>query len=321
VGQVLGRLALLAAAACAVAAADLPKPHFTLGVLRADGLLIPFASYDGDWSVPWPTSLRNLTLPISLRDVDPKWWGAAGPDAAWTAVLPDARKQPLELETLRQTRVFCTPRLGIQTNHRGAPSTPQDPTVAKDGLGIAGDATLLPIERVSRTSPDWTAMTRTVRSAFDEAETRAAEGFTNWRHPYKPKERRAYPIQLEAFYRSTEQTARGSWRVSYVEAVRTFPERPEDNGCGLVTFVSGWLLERDGHDPKIALQARIAYCDRNEVAFMQPFGRLVVQGEMYWVYQVSSWTDEAYAVMRVRPTDIHPEVVAIGGSDCDMRRR
>jgi len=317
----LRRLPLLAACALALSLADAPKPHFTLGVLRADGLMIPFASYDGDWSVPWPTSLRNVTLPISLRDVEPKWWGAAGPDAAWTAVLQDGRKQALQLLGLRQTRVFCTSRLGVQTDHIGAPASPEDPTVAKDGLAIAGDAALLPIERVAKSSPDWGAMTREIAKKFEQAEDAAADNFTNWKHPYKAAQRRTYPIQLEALYRSNEQTKRGAWRVSYVEAVRTFPARPEDKGCGLITYASGWVLERDGHEPKIALHARVAYCDRNEVAFMQPFGRIVVQDEVYWVYQVSSWSDEAYAVARVRPADVDPVVVTMGGRDCKAEGR
>ena len=314
------RLALLTACVLVSALVDAPKPHFTLGVLRADGLLIPFASYDGNWSVPWPTSLRFLTLPISLADVEPKWWGAAGPGAEWTAVLQNGEKQPLHLVALRQTRIFCTPRLGVQTDHVGAPPAPGDPTVAKDGVAIAGDAALLPIERVAKTSPDWSAMANLITKKFDEAEKAAAGTFTNWKHPFNDEQRRTYPIQLEAIYRSHERTRRGAWRVSYVEAVRTFPVRVEDNGCGLITYASGWVLERDGHDPKIVLQARVAYCDRNEVSFMQPFGRLMIQDDVYWVYQMSSWSDEAYAVARVRPSDIDPMVVAIGGSDCSGGR-
>ena len=280
------RLALLAACTLACALADAPRPRFTLGVLRADGLMIPFASYDGNWSVPWPTSLRSITLPISVNDVEPDWWGAAGPDAAWTAVFMNGEQQRLKFEGLRQTRIFCTPRLGVQTDYSGPPPAPDDPTVAKDGLAIAGDATLLPVDRVTKGSPEWSAMAATIAKKFDEAEKVAAASFTNWKHPFKEPQRRTYAIQLEALYRSTERTRRGAWRASYVEAVRTFPARPEDDGCGLITYASGWVLEREGHDPKIALHAHVAYCDRNEVSFMQPFGRLEVQDDVNWVYQV-----------------------------------
>jgi hypothetical protein len=304
--------ALCALVLCAVVFA--PRARLTLGVLRADGLLIPFASYAGDWSVPWPTTLRYLSLPISLHDVDRKWWGAAGPDASWTANLPGAVKRPLALEVLRQVRVFCTPRLGIQTDYRGAPPSPDEPTVQKDGLAIAGDAELLPIEHVAKASSEWTAMARAIADKFNDAENDAAKSFLRWKHPFKAEQRRAVPIQLEAFYRASEQTKRGAWRESYIEAVRSFPARKEDNGCGLITYAYGWVLEREGHEPRIELRARVTYCDRAGVSFMQPFGRLLLDDDVYWVYQMSSWQDEAYTVSRVRPDDVAPAVVAFGGS-------
>ena len=313
------KLLLLVCCALACALAADPKPHLTFGVLRADGLLVPFASYDGGWSVPWPTSLRNLTLPISLRDVDSKWWGAAGPDAPWTAALTGGARRPLKLEALRQLHIFCTARIGVQTDYRGAPTAPDDPTVPKDGLAVAGDgAAILPIEHVAKNSPDWTAMTRAIAEKFNNAEKVAAGGFTNWKHPLKPEQRRTYPIQLEAFYRSSEQTNRGAWRVSYVEAVRSFPPRPEDKGCGLITYAYGWAIERQGHDPRIELQARVTYCDREGVSFMQPLGRFSLGGEAYWAYQMSSWRDEAYVVSRMRPNDVAPVIVAEGG-DCPRK--
>lgn len=300
--------------ACAVAFASDATPHLTLGVLRADGLMIPFASYDGHWSIPWPTSLRSQTIPIGLDDVDPRWWGAAGPDAAWKAVLQDRTTRPLTLQRLRQVPVFCTPRLGVQTDYRGAPGSPQDPTVAKDGLATAGDVSVLPIERVPKDSRDWKTTAAAIVADFNDAEKVAANSFIRWKHPFKAEQRRTYPIQLETFYRSSEQTRRGSWRVSYVEAVRNFPARPEDNGCGLITYASGWIIERAGKPPRIALRARTTYCDRDGVSFIQPFGRVLLHDEVYWVSQMSSWRDEVYTVMRIRPDGVAPALIADGGA-------
>ena len=306
--------------ACVLAlgfAAD-PSPNLTLGVLRADGLVLPFASYDGRWSVPWPTSLRNLAIPIALDDVNERWWGAAGPGAAWKAVLPDGTTRPLHLQLLRQVRVFCTNRLGVQTDHRGVLPSSDDPTVAKDGLAIAGEATVLPIERVEKDSAEWKAMTLAVTDEFNAAEKTAAAGFLNWHHPFSPEQRRGLSIQLETFYRSSERTRRGAWRVSYIEAVRSFPPRPADKGCGLITYAYGWIIEQEGKRPRIELRARVTYCDRDNVSFIQPFGRLVLRDEVYWVAQMSSWRDEVYTVSRVRPDGVEPVLIAEGGA-CTRR--
>lgn len=48
---------------------------------------------------------------------------------------------------------------------------------------------------------------------------------------------------------------------------------------------------------------------------MLPFGRLVLDKDVYWVFQISSWRDEVYSVARTRPDGVRP-VVAVGGGEC-----
>src|SRR4051794_16116714 len=92
------RRAGLAAAAAISAAASLaalaPRPQepsspaprgVTIGVLRRDGFLTPFASYDNErWSSPWPDPSSVAALPFALDSVPNKWWGA-GARAPWVA--------------------------------------------------------------------------------------------------------------------------------------------------------------------------------------------------------------------------------------------
>jgi hypothetical protein len=48
---------------------------FTLGVLRRDGMVLPFAAYDGrQWQAPWPADPRYAELPISLDSIDRVCW-------------------------------------------------------------------------------------------------------------------------------------------------------------------------------------------------------------------------------------------------------
>jgi hypothetical protein len=48
---------------------------------------------------------------------------------------------------------------------------------------------------------------------------------------------------------------------------------------------------------------------------MLPFGRMLIDNEVYWVYQISSWRDEVYTVSRIRSTEVRP-VVAVAGGGC-----
>jgi hypothetical protein len=319
-------LALLTlAGAFASAAPALPqsdtKPRATFGVLRRDGLLVPFASVDGDdWSVPWPTPPHGYGglqsegfLPISLQDVPKKWWGAAGADAPWTAWLTTGEKRPLKLVKPVTIPVFCVPRLAIVTDYTGGPFKRDDPTVPKDGLAIAGNVELEPIDSISVHSADARRIVDVITSDFNEQEAEAARRFTNWRHPFSPALREKLPIELEAYYRASEKTTRGAWTTSYVEAVRQFPPGPNDKGCGLITFAQAWIREQAGKPPDVDLGARVTFCDRADAAFIQPFGRLHLENEVYWIYQTSSWTDELYTISRMRPKDIKPVVVVSGG--------
>jgi hypothetical protein len=312
-------LAASAAAAAAAAAAD-ERPKLNVGVLRRDGVLLPFASFDGRrWSAHWPENDVNVTLPISLADVPKRWFGPPGPDATWTAWFGEDEKRPLTIERPVHVPIFCTGHMGLATDYKGAEFDARAPTVPKDALAITGDTELLPITQVSVHAPDATRLIAAITEKFNEEERTAARAFTSWRHPWSDEEREAFPIELETFYRAPETGEKGPFRVSYIEALRRFPSRPQDRGCGLITYVRGWVVESE-RKPAIDLAARVTYCDRAEVTFIQPFGRLRLDKDTYWVYQLSSWRDEMYAVSRVAPDSIRT-VVAMPGGGCPKERR
>ena len=302
------------AAAALVSAADNGK--FSLAVLRRDGLMIPFATFNGrTWSVAWPGS-GNVPLPISLSDIPKAWWGEINPTAPWTAWLPEDQKRALKLEKPVHVPIFCGAHLAVATDYRGAAPPERAPTVPKDAVATAGDVTLLPITQVSIFSGDATRLVQAITDKFDEEEELASSHFTEWRHPFSPAKRRERPIELEAFYRATDTGKSGPFRTSYIEAVRRYPALFGDQGCGLVTFARGWITEFDnGKTPVINIGVRITYCDRADVQFFQPFGRIVVPGSKnaYWVYQLSSWRDEFYNVASVTADGVKPIVVVAGG--------
>jgi hypothetical protein len=308
--------ALLVAALAAAGVTGAERQKFTLAALRRDGVIIPFASFDGRaWSLHWPDSDAREPLPISLADIPKKWWGPQGPDAPWTARLAGGETRPLKLTKPVHAKVFCSGHPALGTDYNGGPLDPREPTVPKDGLAVAGDVKIEDILSISIHAPDAKRVIDMISDEFNREETLAEQHFINWRHPFAPDERKRYPIELEAFYRSIQSTSRGAWKTTFVEAVRRFPPRPQDRGCGLITFARGWITEQEGKKPVFDLGARITYCDRAEVSFMLPLGRMLLDNEVYWAYQISSWRDELYSVSRLRPDGVRP-VVAIAGGGC-----
>ena len=308
--------ALLLAALAAAGAIGAERQKFTLAALRRDGVIIPFASFDGRaWSLHWPDSDGREPLPISLADIPKKWWGPQGPDAPWTARMPGGETHPLKLTKPVHAKVFCSGHPALATDYNGGPLDPREPTVPKDGLAVSGDVKIEDILTVSIHAPEAKRVIDLITDEFNREETLAEQNFINWRHPFWPDERKRYPIELEAFYRSLQSTSRGAWKTTFVEAVRRFPPRPQDRGCGLITFARGWITEQDGKKPVFDIGARVTYCDRAEVSFMLPLGRMLLDNEVYWAYQISSWRDELYSVSRLRPDGVRP-VVAIAGGGC-----
>lgn len=292
-----------------------PKPKLSIGALRRDGILVPFASYDGHWKISWPLDAGRTSIPISLDDVPAKWWGAGGRNG-WQAWLAGGSTTAQHLALLRPIvfRAFCSTLLGVATDYHGEPADPRAPTVPKDGMAVAGDVVPLPIDTVAPDSPDARRISAGMVKAFDFAEDLAADAFTHWKHPLSPEERHRYPITLEAMYRAREPEGDDPYEIAYVEAVRKFPPAPEDKGCGLITYEYGWVTTRRGEDPKYRLAGRVTYCDREGVSFMQPFGRLRLDGDTYWVYQLSSWRDEIYGITRVAADRQVPVVLVSGGA-------
>ena len=308
-------LLALAIAAAVAPGADVRSP-FGLGVLRRDGVLLPFGSYNGrSWTADWPGPDSSVVLPITLNDIPKRWWGAPGPGASWTAWLLDGAKRPLVLQKPQHTRIFCTTGLGVKTDYEGEAFDPREPTAPKAGLALTGDAALLPVTPISVHAEDARRIVQAITDDFNKEEKLAESNFMMWSHPFGELQRKAYPIELEAFYRARESTSSGEFVTNYIEAVRRFPAGPRDNDCGLITFVRGWVIEQAGKKPVIDVGARITYCDRADVSFMLPFGRLIIDREPYWVYQISSWRDELYGVSRARPEGVRP-VLAVSGGGC-----
>jgi hypothetical protein len=284
--------------------------HLVLGVVRNDGILLPFAAFNGSkWSTPWPFSrneLRGIDLPVSLASVPRDWWGGEepGPWNLWArnATAPKA----LSLQSPATVMVGISRQLGFRTDHPPVlpPVPPFELPFPKMGLAVAGAATVTPVASVSSLAETWRTFTATLRADIDKAEERTIAALRNragWRHPFNRQARAALAPQLEAWYISTIPDSDVS--LSYVEAVKKYPVLPADEGCGLETFVSGWVHQSDKAPmkPRINLKAVVSYCDRRTISYMLPFGQIQGRGRTYWIVQLSGQDHEWYAVAEGEP--------------------
>jgi len=280
-------------------------PRFSIAVVRADGILIPFTHFDGRrWRNDWPLPEVSPKVPLGLHDVPSKWWPNDQPELSWTLWTDDGEGHTLTVRAPAWTRAQCQARVGLRTDLQMAGPLPPPDTqpYPKAGAATTAGVRLEPIAVLDDTTKEWRALAEELRAPFTRAEARALSD--GWRlrseHPVRAEERREWPIKIEALYRAPH-TRPGS-QLYYFEAMRSYPWKTDETGfaCDLVTFAWGWLLETDEGGRDLQVFARIADCNRWGISFMMPLGVLRADGRPLWVVQYSGWEAEDYGIIDFR---------------------
>lgn len=292
------------------------NPPFVLGVLRRDGIVSPFASFDGRrWRARWPLDMRNRDVPISLDDVPGEWWGIEPPPRTMAVWRDGVRSGSIALSGVTMVRPMCEARVGLKSDYRPTELAPPpfERPYPKDGLVASADLSLERIESVEKGSADWNRALSLITEPFNREETGAARSFTSWTHPVRENHRKEVPISMEAVYRAPSSDP--EWTAHYVEAVRQYPPGPQDkDGCGLATFASGWVMIGPKDQTRVRISAQVTYCDRKGVGYMLPFGFIRASGKVYWIYQFSGFDEEWYEVAEPTRRGIESRVAYNAGT-------
>ena len=145
---------------------------------------------------------------------------------------------------------------------------------------------------------------------FDKAEAVVADNFTHWKHPVPQKERQKVPIEIEALYKAPMDA--DGWVAYRFQAVKRYPAPTGD--CELLSSASGWIMQAPNGNHWTQLSVRITYCDRMDDIVAVPFGLVRANGKSYWIYQMSGYDREGYAVSRPTPKGVEANVQYSAGS-------
>ena len=305
-----------------VAAAALPQAtvrqedtgSFVLSVLRRDGIVLPFATFDGRrWSNRWPQQLPS-SRPISLADIPKSWWGLEPAPRAMSHWADGVKVGEVAVTSLAVTSPMCEPRMTLRSDYKSREPVPPGFVLPfpKDGLLVSGDVSVAKIATLDPAGDEAKGVLGLALDEFNRQETAMASRFTHWRHPVKPADRKKIPVTLEAIY--SAPTDGGDGTAYFIEAIREYPPGPnETDGCGLATYVSGWVIT-SAERPAIRVGARITFCDRKGVGYMLPFGLIRADGKNYWVFQYSGFESESYEVIRPTRRNVEAAVIYNAGS-------
>ena len=309
-------LAALGLAAAALAASPVAQRSsstpFSLAVVRADGVLFPFAHFDGGWKQEWPMPRRSVEVPIGLGDVPSGWWPDDTPELAWNLWTFDGDARRIELTEPFLTPLYCGAVIGLRTTYKpDAPPPPlKEQPYPKIGLATTGDVVVEPITVVEQGSDDWRRIEARLVDAFDDAEKQAIgrEWAFGWGFPVRSSDRAGRPVTLEAVYRAPHEQP--GTIAYFIEASRRYDARRdnEDLLCDLVTFAWGWAIGGTTGELRLELDAFITDCWRGGASVMFPLGLVRLDGRTLWVAQWSGWDEESYAVVEV-PRNLEAKTV------------
>jgi hypothetical protein len=303
-----GCVAAVVILAAVLAAA--PRPDaFGVGVLRRDGIIIPFAAFDGKrWVNSWPLPNVDVDVPIALRDVPSKWWGPTAALDRWQLFTASA-PQSLRVVQPDWVEVPCSRQIGLRTDYK--PAEPAPPRTVqpfpKDGLAVSPPQAMEPIAIVPASSDDARALTTTLREAFNNAERVVEEQYG---HPVSRRGREGREPDVEAVYAVGDHP-----RIYYVESSRRYRVLGQSAAaCEAIAFGTGWFT-RDGFQVRaLDMTVDLLNCNLRGASYMLPLGAMRLRGNLYWLAQFSGWDHERYVVVEVKDKSLKAVVNSWGGS-------
>jgi hypothetical protein len=284
-------------------------PVFGVGVLRRDGIVIPFAAYDGKgWDRVWPLPALELTVPISIGGIPRRWWGPTAPLENWE-LTTSAGTRAARVVQPDWVQAHCVRQIGLKTDYRsGEPSPPRsEQPYPKDGLAVSPPHAVERVEIVPSAALELRGLMPELLKSFNESE-RTVESRSG--HPVARRSREGVEPAIEAAY------AYGSDpRVYYVEGTRAYREIGRAaRECSAIGFGTGWFVREGAAFRTLTMALDLLNCRRDTASYMLPLGVMRLDNRLYWLAQFSGWDHERYVVLEITSRRVDVQVNVWGGS-------
>jgi hypothetical protein len=303
---------------------------FMLAMLRRDGVLVPFAAYDGkQWSASWPVPKYALEAPLRFADIPARWWGRVAPATTWTAWPTRGEPHAVHVSGPIVFIAHCLSNVGLRSDYLSPEPIPPltQQHHPKDGVATTGDVTVEPVDVLDDTAPEWAAILAQVTPAVEKAEVKGAGDYVDvGRQSWQARRARA-PLKLEVLCR-TKDASKGA-SVYYFEAVRQFAPQPGipplfpqpgqrgpvRRDCAFVIFSQGFVVSDGKALVSASAVSTFAACDREAVEYGLPLGTITVGGRAHWIMHWSGYGREHYTIIEIGDKSFK-KVLDVPGGGC-----
>jgi hypothetical protein len=298
-------IAAVVSAALTASPAAQPSAAVALGLVRADGILVPFAMFDGyAWIAAWPEPDGPVASGRSLAAV-PSLWRQRQQQVpqSWHVLTPGAAMREVRVLSHVAFDEHCGHQVGLLTDLQPRRADSHEKMLAADRAAPL----TLPLDLSAST--DRTGWQDLVPLIEAEAARQEVSTIADWERRSNRTARvepvaQRKPVQIRRLYAVRE----AGGRVAYFEAERQYARSLWDalDSDPSWLLVNGWVYHAAGSEPSMLVtQAVLTDSDFKGAVRMKPVGIVRADGSTLWVGQEHDYESEAVSVLRVDATGVH----------------
>ncbi len=291
---------------------------FVVGLLRPDGLIIPFAHFNGtDFTNPWQKPKDyGPTAPNTITGLDVPWFsGFTAPTDSWFVWYPEGGKRLITKQAMK-INSHCEEVWGLPTGEvkRKFPEHVYEST--KTGLVTNKKVDVSPFSNISKSGADSQLMLKVLRPFFDKGEEEALKK-TGIDAYYENELRRSKGIvKSTGLQLTSSQRARltAEESIFFVEVTKKYPKASDskDRECELISYQKSWVL----HAQKatlLSLEFEVTDCDMKNVSEGKAIGLIRIKNMVYIVHMNIGYESESYSIFKLESGRLKQVLETFGG--------
>jgi hypothetical protein len=302
-----------------VAAAEKKTDPLWIGMVRIDGLLVPFGTFPaGKWVNSWPIlaleeepngdkPVRIMDGRISLQDVPDSWKG--GKQAVpmkWYVWSEGSQPRILNVSHVEKSSSHCSVGWALKTDLQPAQKVDYAPT-PKLGIATSRPLKIISFEPVDKDSKIVLSFLQAVKVRFHEQEKVTQYAMLkNWEKG---------SIELSRVYRLREEI-NGSV-LYFLEAQRKYPRdnNESDPDCYNLNWMNSWVTLHGDKVTILSSKFFLSDCDGKGNDNVTPKLILALRGKYFIVSENYGYENEFYTIHEILDGSLK-EVLNVDGGGC-----
>lgn len=295
---------------------------FTVGILRQDGVIAPFAQYaNRKWTNPWhsPQPGDQPDEPETIADLPKPWFQSfVKPSSEWYLWSPSGEPTTIKASNTVQGCSHCQQVWGLLSNYPNPKQPEKNECVRNVGAVFSERKQARAMETITNSSADWKQMLKFLGPEFERAEKVGISRIVSQKYSAQlplARERARVPLSLLNLYR-TRLGADGRL-LFYFEASKEYskPRDANDAGCNNISLLGGWAI-RNPQGKLILLDSQFSPtdCDMKEGGLALPFAMLRLDGKTFVIVEEVGYEGESYIILEIQKNRVRRVLETYAGS-------